>query len=109
MNEKQDKLTPTQLPGRRVFIVIVIVLIVGAFSALQTYRWRTPRELTPQDVTDIIAAIRQSTNTPVQSMTPNRDGTVGVFAGQSDQPGGQLFHVKNTDGAWLIAERTLLF
>jgi hypothetical protein len=92
-----------------VLIVVVILFIVGAFSASQAYRWRAPRELTPRDVTDITIAIRQETAAPVLSMTPNRDGTVGVFAGRNDESGGELFRVKKTRETWRVVHRTLLF
>ena len=90
-------------------IGIAIVLILGAIAALAWDRWRPTGELTGQDVADITAIIRQRTATPIGAITPKRGGTVQVYVRERGEPGGQIFDVKKSGGAWQITEETLLF
>jgi len=94
---------------RRIRILITIVLIMGTISASLAYRWRPTRELTPQDVADITAAIKQRTATPIGAITPKRGGTVQVYVRERGKLGGHLFDVKKSAGAWRITRETLLF
>jgi len=109
MNEDKNNPPSARVPQRRMRIVIMIVLIMGAISASLAYRWRPTSELTPQDVADITATIKQKTPTPIRSITPKRGGTVQVFAGDGSGLGGHIFDVKKSAGAWRITQETLLF
>jgi hypothetical protein len=109
MNEDKNNPPSARIPRRRMSIVIIIVLIMGAISASLAYRWRPTGELTGQNVADITAVIQQRTATPIGAITPKRGCTVQVYVRERGKLGGHIFDVKKSAGAWRITQETLLF